>query len=130
MKVARKSEGKHAVVLALSGSIQGGPDAEVFHSAIRQLVEEGRRNVLLDLQNVKLINSTGLGILISGHSTIKRAGGVMKIVNLTERVESLFAMTKLNLVFDVYADEVEALRSFRPDPDSAPADLGAAPGGS
>lgn len=117
MKVVRKSEGKHAVVLALSGSIQGGPDAEMFHKSIRQLVEEGRRNVLLDLREVTWINSTGLGILIGGHSTLKREGGTMKIVNLTERIGSLFAATKLNLVFDVYSDEVEALRSFRSDQD-------------
>jgi anti-sigma B factor antagonist len=117
MRLERKSEGKHAVVLALSGTIEGGPAAETFLSTIRQLILEGRRNVLLDLGGVSWINSTGLGILIGGHAALRRVGGSMKIVNLTDRVESLFAITKLNLVFDVFADEVTALRSFRPPPD-------------
>ncbi len=123
MKIERKSEGKHAVVLAVSGTIQGGPDADAFQSTMRELVLEGRRNVLLDMQGVNWINSTGLGILISGHTSLKRSGGTMKIVHLTERVESLFAVTKLNLVFEVFKDEIEALRSFRPaeEPASRPA---------
>lgn len=127
MKIERKSEGKHAVVLAVSGTIQGGPDADAFQSTMRELLVEGRRNVLLDMQGVSWINSTGLGILISGHTSLKRAGGTMKIVHLTERVESLFAVTKLNLVFDVFKDEIEALRSFRAaeEPAARPGHAGA-----
>jgi anti-sigma B factor antagonist len=128
MKIERKSEGKHAVVLSLSGTIQGGSDAERFSAVIRELVAEGRANVLLDLGGVSWISSTGLGILISGHSSLRRAGGGMKVVNLTQRVESLFAVTKLNLVFEVYSDEVMALRSFRPAAD--PTETGAGAGGS
>lgn len=114
MKIRRKSEGKHAVVLSILGAIQGGPDADDFQAVIRGLVAEGRANVLLDLESVNWINSTGLGVIIGGYTTLKRAGGSMKLLNLTERVESLFAVTKLNLVFEVYTDEVVALRSFRP----------------
>jgi anti-sigma B factor antagonist len=113
MKLELKSEGKHAVVLALAGTIEGGPDAEVFLSTIRRLVSEGRRNVLLDLAAVRWINSTGLGILIGGLAALRQAGGTMKIVHLSDRLEGLFAITKLNLVFEVHADEVSALRSFR-----------------
>jgi anti-sigma B factor antagonist len=114
MKLERKSEGKHAVVLVLSGTVLGGPDAEAFLSTIRQLIHEGRRNVLLDLEGVSWINSTGLGILIGGLAALRRAGGTMKIVHLSDRVEGLFAITKLNLVFEVFTDEVSALKSFRP----------------
>ncbi len=124
MKVWRKSEGKHAVVLSVSGSIQGGSDADGFLAVIRELVAEGRSNVLVDLEEVNYINSTGLGILINGYSTLKRAGGSMKLLNLTDRVESLFAVTKLNLVFEVFSDEVEALRSFRPAQGPLPAGAG------
>ena len=113
MKLELKSEGKHAVVLALAGTIEGGPDAEVFLTTIRQLILEGRRNVLLDLGAVRWINSTGLGILIGGLAALRRAGGTMKIVHLSDRLEGLFAITKLNLVFEVHADEVSALKSFR-----------------
>ncbi len=121
MKITRKSEGKHAVVLALDGNIQGGPDAELFYDTVDGLVGEHRKNVLLDMSGVKWINSTGLGILINGHTKLKNAGGAMKIVHLTERVDNLFSVTKLNLVFEVFKDEVTALRSFKPlEPESAP----------
>jgi anti-sigma B factor antagonist len=119
MKIQRKSDGRHAVVLAIAGPIQGGPDADDFQTRIRELVVEGRPNVLLDLAAVSYINSTGLGILIGGYTSLKRAGGTLKLLNLTERVESLFAVTKLNLVFEVYSDEVTAIRSFRTAADSA-----------
>ncbi len=131
MKIELKSEGKHAVVLAISGTVEGGPDAEAFLKVIHQLVAEGRRNVLLDLAGVSWINSTGLGVLIGGHAALRLVGGTMKIVHLTERVESLFAITKLHLIFDVFRDEVEALRSFRPEappPDPGPKPLERPPG--
>lgn len=113
MKLDRKSEGKQAVVLAVSGSLQGGPDADRFLAEIDRLLAEGRRNVLIDLQGLTRITSTGLGILIAGHASLRRAGGVMKIVHLGDHLESLFAITKLSQVFEVFDDEIEALRSFR-----------------
>jgi anti-sigma B factor antagonist len=119
MKLERKSEGKQAVVLALSGSLQGGPDAERFSAEIDRLLAEGRRNVLLDLAQVTRVTSTGLGILIAGLASLRRAGGVMKIVNLSDHLESLFAITKLSLVFEVYEDELAALRSFRSGADGS-----------
>ncbi len=118
MKIKRKSEGKHAVVLALSGNIQGGPDADTFQDALQEVLAEGRKNILLDLDKVKWINSTGLGILIRGHTTLQKEGGAMKIVNLSERIDNLFSVTKLNLVFEVFTDEVAALRSFKPAEDA------------
>jgi anti-sigma B factor antagonist len=128
VKIERKSEGKHAVVLSVAGTIQGGPDADHFQTAIRALVAEGRPHVLLDMKDVTWISSTGLGILIGGHTSLRRAGGSLKIVNLTERVESLFAVTKLNLVFEVFSDEVAALRSFRPAADRTETGAGAGGG--
>lgn len=119
MKIKRKSEGKHAVVLALSGNIQGGPDADLFTGALEDLIAEGRKNILLDLKEVKWVNSTGLGILIGGMSKLKKIDGVMKIVNLSERIDNIFSVTKLNLVFEVFTDEVTALRSFKPADDTS-----------
>ena len=119
MKIEHKSSGKHAVVLALSGNIQGGPDADLFTSTLDDLVGDGRKNVLLDLKRVKWINSTGLGILIGGLTKLKKVDGAMKIVNLSERIENIFTVTKLNLVFEVFTDEVAALRSFKPPEDAS-----------
>ncbi|MGD8396786.1 MAG: STAS domain-containing protein [Candidatus Eiseniibacteriota bacterium] len=119
MNITRKSEGKHAVVLALSGNITGGPDAELFSSTLEELIGEGRKNVLLDLKSVKWVNSTGLGILISGLHKLRNLGGAMKIVNMSDRIDNIFSVTKLNLVFEVFTEEVEALRSFRPAEDAS-----------
>jgi anti-sigma B factor antagonist len=114
MRIERKSEGKQAAVLAIHGSLQGGTDADLFTGEIDRLLAEGRRNVLLDMKSLTWINSTGLGILLAGHAAVRRAGGEMKIVHLGDTVENLLAVTKLNRIFEVYADEVEALRSFSP----------------
>jgi anti-sigma B factor antagonist len=119
MKIERKSEGKHAVVLAISGNVQGGPDADLFSNTLEELVAEGRKNVLLDLKGVKWINSTGLGILIGGLTKLRRVEGTMKIVNMSDRIDNIFSVTKLNLVFEVFTDEVTALRSFKPAEDSS-----------
>jgi anti-sigma B factor antagonist len=118
MKIKRKSEGKHAVVLSLSGNVQGGPDAELFTSTLEGLVAEGRKNVLLDLKDVKWINSTGLGILIGGLTKLKKIDGTVKIVNMSDRIDNIFSVTKLNLVFEVFTDEVAALRSFKDEEDT------------
>ena len=112
MRIERKSEGRQAVVLAVHGSLQGGSDADLFMAEIDRLLAEGRRNVLIDMKALTWINSTGLGILLAGHGSIRRAGGEMKIVHLSDTVENLLAVTKLNRIFEVYGDEVEALRSF------------------
>jgi anti-sigma B factor antagonist len=119
MNITRKSEGKHAVVLALSGNITGGPDADLFSNTLEELIAEGRKNVLLDLKNVRWINSTGLGILISGLHKLRNHGGAMKIVNMSDRIDNIFSVTKLNLVFEVYTEEVEALKSFKPTEDAS-----------
>jgi len=68
---------------------------------------------------VTRVTSTGLGILLAGHASLRRAGGAMKIVNLSDHLESLFTITKLSLVFEVFGDEVEALRSFRSGSDGS-----------
>jgi anti-sigma B factor antagonist len=114
MRLERKSEGRQAVVLAVHGSLQGGADADLFMGEIDRLMAEGRRNVLVDMKSLTWINSTGLGILLAAHATVRRTGGEMKIVHLSDTVENLLAVTKLNRIFEVYGDEVEALRSFSP----------------
>ncbi len=99
-------------ILDLSGKLMGGPDAEAFNEALRTLMHEGVLNFIVNLEKVNWVNSTGLGILISGYTTVKRAGGELKLMKVTERIENIFIVSKLSTVFQSYATEDEALRSF------------------
>ncbi len=106
----RKRDG--VAILELSGKLMGGPDAEAFDSTLKTLLHEGIRNFLVDLDKVKWVNSTGLGILISGYSTVKKNGGDLKLLRVSSRIENIFMVSKLYTVFDSFDDEDEAVRSF------------------
>ena len=99
-------------ILDVAGKIMGGPDADLFKETIKQLIQEGYKNVLVNLHQVPWVNSTGLGILIAGYTTLKREGGALKLVNLTDRIESLMMITKLGTIFESYSDEQDALKTF------------------
>ena len=99
-------------ILDMSGKLMGGPDAEAFNEILRTLMHEGVRNFLVNLEKVKWVNSTGLGILISGYTTVQRAGGELKLLKVTERIENIFIVSKLSTVFQSFDDEDEAVRSF------------------
>ena len=83
-----------------------------LHESIRCLAREGKINVLLDLAWIKHIDSGALGELVSSHVTLDEKGGALKLMHLTESVEQLMAITKLDTIFEVYEDEPEALATF------------------
>jgi anti-sigma B factor antagonist len=91
----------------------GGPDADVFKETIKQLIQEGYKNVLVNLAHVPWVNSTGLGILIAGYTTLKREGGILKLTHVTDRIESILMITKLGTIFESFSDENAALNSFK-----------------
>jgi len=99
-------------VLALSGKIMGGPDRDRFYDEIKRLINEDRRKILLDFGKVPWINSTGLGILISGYASLKRADGRMMICNVNDRVLSLFYTAQLHDVFETHETREQALAAF------------------
>jgi anti-sigma B factor antagonist len=114
MKI-KERERDGVTILEISGKIMGGPDAELFSSTLKSLVHEEKTRVLVDLGNVTWVNSTGLGILISGYSTLKRSNGEMKLVNVSDRIDSIFMVTKLYSVFDSFKTEDDAVASFAVD---------------
>ncbi len=99
-------------ILELSGKLMGGPDAAVFGETLKTLLHEGVRNILVDMRHVSWVNSTGLGILISGYTTVRKGGGELKLLHVSERIESIFMVSKLHTVFRSFDDEEEAVRSF------------------
>jgi anti-sigma B factor antagonist len=111
MKIRQREIGE-VVVLDVNGKIMGGPDSEAVQATIDALVESGKRKVLVNLENVSWINSTGLGILIAGFSSLQKSGGKLKLVNVSQRIESLLAVTKLSTIFESFQQEDAAVRSF------------------
>lgn len=110
MKVTRRDLG-HVVILDLSGRLMGGAEAAAFQQEVRDLLDDGRLRMLVNLADVTWINSTGLGLLISAFSLVKKRGGVMKFFGVTERIRGILAITRLGTVFETYPDEAAALAS-------------------
>ncbi len=102
-----------AVVIEFHGNVMGGPEAQEFSDTLHKLIDEGKKNVVIDLSETKFMNSSGLGMLISGYTTMKNGGGSMKLANATEKIESLLVITKLITVFEHYTSVDEAVNSFK-----------------
>ena len=110
------SEKFNTAVLNLKGKIVGGPDASEFNNTIQQLIEGNKKNIVVDLGNLKYVNSTGIGIIIRGYTTVKNAGGNLKLANLNEKMKGLLSITKLNTIFDIYdTSDAAAVKSFNKD---------------
>ena len=99
-------------VLELSGRITLGEGSALLRSTIRELLDEQRLKILVDLGDIIYIDSSGIGELVSAYTTAKNRGGELKLLHLTKKVHDLLQITKLYTVFDVHSDEVTALRSF------------------
>jgi len=108
MKIKQKPQGE-IMVLELSGKIMGGPDFDKFKGEITDLIEQGFKHVILDMNGVPWINSTGLGILITGYHSLTAAEGSMKICRVKERVLSIFYISQLQNIFNVFETLEEAL---------------------
>lgn len=112
MKV-KQIEKYGAVVIELKGNVMGGPEAQEFSDLLHKLIDEEKKNVIIDLAETKFMNSSGLGMLISGYTTVKNGGGVMKLANATEKIESLLVITKLITIFEHFTSVDEAIESFK-----------------
>jgi anti-sigma B factor antagonist len=102
-----------ALVVELKGNVMGGPDAQEFQDLLHKSLEEDKKNVIVDLANVKFMNSSGLGMLISGFTTMKNGGGTMKLANATDKINSLLVITKLITIFEHYDSVEKAVESFK-----------------
>ena len=100
-------------ILDLSGAVRMGDGAISLRNAIRGLIEQGNKKILLNLSGVKNIDSSGIGELIANYTTITRGGGQLKLLKLTDKIRDLLVITKLLTVFDSYDDEAEALNTFK-----------------
>jgi len=99
-------------ILDLSGEVRIGDSSVALRESVRNLADQGKKKLLLNLAGVKYIDSSGIGELIANYTTVSRQGGQLKLLNLTDRIQNLLVITKLLTVFDSYDNEAEALKSF------------------
>ncbi|MCX6828886.1 MAG: STAS domain-containing protein [candidate division Zixibacteria bacterium] len=99
-------------VLEPKGKIMGGPDATILHDKLHEFIEKGMKKVVVDMSKVEWMNSTGLGILISGLTTIRNNQGDLRLANVTGKIQSLLTITKLITVFEAFDSVEEAIKSF------------------
>ena len=99
-------------VVALDGRIVLGEETSALREKIKNLVGEGKKKIVLNMNGVTLIDSSGLGALVAAYSSAKSSGASMRLSNLGSHLNQLLQMTKLLTVFEAYNSEAEAVRSF------------------
>jgi anti-sigma B factor antagonist len=101
-------------ILSLKGRLTVG-EASLVREKVSSVIAAGHFNVILNLDHVEYIDSTGLGALVICFTSLKKAGGALKLVNPNKRNVELLLLTKLHTIFEVFADEQDAVNSFFPD---------------
>ena len=99
-------------VIDAEGRITLGEGSSVFRESVKDLLSKGNKKILLNLEHVSYIDSSGIGELVSGFTSVSNAGGSLKLLKLTKRIQDLLQITKLYTVFEVFDDEAKALASF------------------
>ncbi len=111
IKLSTRQVGDVTVVDA-AGRITLGEGSSALRDTLRDMVAKGQKKILLNLSEVSYIDSSGIGELVSGFTTVTNQGGSLKLLGLTKRVKDLLQITKLYTVFDVHDDEASAVRSY------------------
>ena len=99
-------------ILDLSGKITIGEGSVQLREKVRQLLNEGKKKILLNLGDVSYVDSSGIGELVSSYTTTRNQGGQLKLLNLTKKIQDLLSITKLLTVFETFEAERAALDSY------------------
>ena len=102
----------HVTILDVTGRIVLGDEIGDLRDAIHNLIADGKKKIILNLAGVEYIDSSGVGELVSSYTTVRNAGGELKLLNLTQKVQDVLYVTKLYTVFDIRDDEFTAVKSF------------------
>jgi anti-sigma B factor antagonist len=99
-------------ILEVKGKIMMGEGDVQIRDEVKKLIAQGKKNILVDLGEVTMIDSSGLGELVGSFTSVTRQGGKMKLLKLAKRVHDLLQITRLYTVFEVFDDEAKAVKSF------------------
>ena len=105
-------ETTNAVVLEVMGRIMLGAAGPSLQDGVRELLNNGHKNIVLDLGGVTFLDSSGLGQLVGSYATAVSHGSEIKLLNLNKKVYDLMQITNLYTVFAMYTDEATAVESF------------------
>jgi anti-sigma B factor antagonist len=111
MEISERTSG-NATIIDLSGKLNLGDATQRLHDKINSLIQQGRKNIILNLGEVTSVDSGGLGELVRTLTTMHKHGGSLKVANLPKRVQDLLVMTRLVTVFETFDDESAAIKSF------------------
>ena len=112
MQATTRPVGKGITVLEIRGKIMLGGGNAVLRDAVQNLLERGNTRILLNLNDVEHIDSAGLGELVRSHTSLRKAGGQLKLLNPSAKIMDMLRMSMLHKVFDVQTDEASAIKSF------------------
>ena len=107
------SEQDDIVIISLTGKIMGGPEATEINEKFNQLIDEKKLKVVIDLNEVEWMNSSGLGILIGAVSLYKNNDGQLRLIHVSDRIQNLLKITKLAGIFETSNSLEEAISSFK-----------------
>jgi anti-sigma B factor antagonist len=111
LKTSTRSIGS-VVIVDTIGELRLGEGTNVLRQVVNQLLEQDYRNILLNLRDVRHIDSAGVGELMSCYTSVHNRGGQLKLMHLSKNVHNLLQITKLYTIFEVQEDEQAALASF------------------
>ena len=111
MKFNTRQNG-NVTILDLSGRITIGSGEEALRNATQEILNSGAKNVVINMGGVTMIDSSGIGELVSAYTTATNRGAKLKLANLPAKVSDILTITQLITVFDVFDSEAEAVQSF------------------
>ncbi|MEE9167494.1 MAG: STAS domain-containing protein [Candidatus Neomarinimicrobiota bacterium] len=112
MKIKESTKGD-VTVLTLSGRMINGPQSVLLHPYIKDLIEKGQKEIVVDMGKVKWFSSTGLGSLLASYTSLRNAGGDLKIARPTRKIYSVFMATQLIQVFQSFETVEKAVESYK-----------------
>jgi anti-sigma B factor antagonist len=111
MKIEKRTVGD-IIILDCSGKITLGEGTMAVRNAVRDILKENGKKIILNLADVNYIDSSGIGELVSTYTSVRKEGGQFKLLNLTKKIHELLQITKLLTVFEVFENEQTAVASF------------------
>ncbi len=109
MKIEEKND---IVIIFIKEERMDAHNSDALKLTVKDLFEGGKKNILVDLKDVRFIDSSGLGALVSGFKNAISHQGILKLSTLQPQVKSMFELTRLHRVFDIFTDTNDALTSF------------------